>query len=155
MEQRFFEDFVAGERFVSPGKTVTESEILDFAFRFDPQPIHLDTQAAERSPYGGLIASGFHTMVVGFRMLWQTGIFNACSLGSPGMDNLRWLRPVRPGDTLRTVAEVIEVRPSESKPDRGVCRVKYTVTNQNDEPVMTMIAVQILARRPAAADAAK
>ncbi len=148
MSARYFEDFAAGDRFVSPGKTLSEAEMLDFAFRFDPQPIHLDVEAARESPYGGLIASGFHTMVVGFRMLWQTGVFNACSLGSPGIDEVRWLKPVRPGDTLHTEAEVLEARPSSSKPDRGVCRVKYTVVNQTGEAVMTMTAVQILARRP-------
>ena len=151
MKERYFDDFKPGDRFVSAGKTISESEILDFAFRFDPQPIHMDARAAASSPYSGLIASGFHTMVVGFRMLWQTGVFNACSLGSPGMDELRWLRPVRPGDTLHTLAEIVEARRSASKPDRGVCRVLYTVLNQDDEPVMTMVAIQILARRPDAA----
>ena len=148
MNERYFEDFKPGDRFESVGKTLSEAEIIDFAFRFDPQPIHLDVEAAKGSPYGGLIASGFHTMVVGFRMLWQTGVFSACSLGSPGLDEVRWLLPVRPGDTLRTAAEVVETRPSSSKPDRGTCRVKYTILNQRDEPVMTMTAVQIFARRP-------
>lgn len=150
MKELYFEDFSPGDRFVSAGKTISESEILDFAFRFDPQPIHMDARAAAGSPYAGLIASGFHTMVIGFRMLWQTGVFNACSLGSPGMDEVRWLHPVRPGDTLHTVAEIVETRPSSSKPDRGVCRVRYTVYNQNDTPVMSMITIQILARRPGA-----
>ncbi len=151
MGELYLDDFAPGDRFESPGKTLTEAEIVDFAFRFDPQPIHLDVEAAKGSPYGGLIASGFHTMVVGFRMLWQTGVFSACSLGSPGLDEVRWLLPVRPGDTLRTVAEVVEMRPSSSKPDRGICRVKYTIFNQRDEAVMTMTAVQIFARRPGAA----
>ncbi len=154
MGELYLDDFAPGDRFESPGKTFTEAEIVDFAFRYDPQPIHIDVEAAKGSPYGGLIASGFHTMVVGFRMLWQTGVFNACSLGSPGLDEVRWLLPVRPGDTLRTVAEVVETRPSSSKPDRGICRVKYTILNQRDEAVMTMTAVQIFARRPGA-DASK
>ncbi len=152
MGERYFEDFAPGDRFVSPGKTLSEAEILDFAFRYDPQPFHVDVVAAKDSHFGGLIASGFHTMVVGFRMLWQTGVFQACALGSPGIDELRWLKPVRPGDTLHTVAEVLEVRPSSSKPDRGTCRVKYTVFNHNDEAVMTMTAVKFLARRPQAAE---
>lgn len=151
MDARYFDDFSVGDRFESAGKTMSEAEILDFGFRFDPQPIHLDVEAARASPYGGLIASGFHTMVVGFRMLWQTGVFNACSMGSPGMDEVRWLKPVRPGDTLHTVAEVLEARPSASKPDRGICRVRYDILNQAGETVMTMTAVQILARRPAPA----
>ena len=148
MGELYLDDFASGDRFESPGKTFTEAEIVDFAFRYDPQPIHIDVEAAKGSPYGGLIASGFHTMAVGFRMLWQTGVFNACSLGSPGLDEVRWLLPVRPGDTLRTAVEVVETRPSSSKPDRGICRVKYTILNQRDEAVMTMTAVQIFARRP-------
>ncbi len=144
----YLDDFAPGDRFESAGKTFTEAEIVDFAFRYDPQPIHIDVEAAKGSPYGGLIASGFHTMAVGFRMLWQTGVFNACSLGSPGLDEVRWLLPVRPGDTLRTAVEVVETRPSSSKPDRGICRVKYTILNQRDEAVMTMTAVHIFARRP-------
>ena len=154
MTERYLEDFAPGDRFESHGKTMTEAEIIDFAFRYDPQPFHIDTEAARGSPYGGLIASGFHTMVVGFRMIWQTGVFNACGMGSPGFDEIRWLKPVRPGDTLRTAAEVLEVRPSASKPDRGICRLKYTILNQNDETVMTMLAVQFVARRPVAAAAA-
>jgi len=149
MNPRYFDDFSPGDRFVSAGKTMTEGEIVAFAFTYDPQPIHLDREAAEASPYGGLIASGFQTMAVGFRLAWQTNLFSACSLGSPGLDEVRWLKPVRPGDTLRTVIEIVELRPSASKPDRGVARIRYSVIDQIDEAVMTMIAVQILARRPA------
>ena len=153
MTDLYLEDFNPGDRFESRGRTVPEAEIIDFALRYDPQPIHIDAEAAKHSPYGGLIASGFHTMAVAFRLAWDTGIFSACSLGSPGIDELRWLKPVRPGDTLRTVIEIVDARPSASKPDRGVCRIKYDVFNQNDEQVMTMTAVQILARRPQAAAA--
>ena len=148
MSARYFDDFAVGDRFVSDGKTLSEAEILDFGFRYDPQPIHMDAVVAEASQYGGLIASGFQTLVIGFRMMWQTNLFNACSMGSPGMDEVRWLKPVRPGDTLRTACEVLEARPSASKPDRGIARIKYTISNQADEAVMTMIAIQILARRP-------
>ncbi len=153
MTDLYLEDFKPGDRFESRGRTVSEAEIIDFALRYDPQPIHIDAEAAKHSPYGGLIASGFHTMAVAFRLAWDTGVFSACSLGSPGIDELRWLKPVRPGDTLRTVIEIVDARPSASKPDRGVCRIKYDVFNQNDEQVMTMTAVQILARRPQAAAA--
>ncbi len=153
MTDLYLEDFKPGDRFESRGRTVSEAEIIDFALRYDPQPIHIDAEAAKHSPYGGLIASGFHTMAVAFRLAWDTGVFSACSLGSPGIDELRWLKPVRPGDTLHTVIEIVDARPSASKPDRGVCRIKYDVFNQNDEQVMTMTAVQILARRPQAAAA--
>ena len=148
MTDLYFEDFTPGVRFESRGKTITESEIIDFAFRYDPQPFHLDVNAARDSTFGGLIASGFLTIVVAFRMMWDTGVFRACSLGSPGFDELRWIRPVRPGDTLRTTIVVIDARPSSSKPDRGTCRIKYTVLNQDDEAVMSMVTMQILARRP-------
>ena len=148
MSDLYFEDFKPGDRFESAGKTLSESEILEFAFRYDPQPNHLDVGAANDGAFGGLIASGFQTLVVAFRMLWQTGVFAAASLGSPGADELRWLKPVRPGDTLRAVIEVVETRPSNSKPDRGICRVKWQVYNQHDDVVMTMTTIQILARRP-------
>ena len=153
MTDLYLEDFKPGDRFESRGRTVSEAEIIDFALRYDPQPIHIDAEAAKRSPYGGLIASGFHTMGMAFRLAWDTGVLSACSLGSPGIDEVRWLKPVRPGDTLRTVVEIVDARPSASKPDRGVCRIRYDVFNQNDEQVMTMTAVQIVARRPRAAAA--
>ena len=153
MTDLYLEDFKPGDRFESRGRTVSEAEIIDFALRYDPQPIHIDAEAAKRSPYGGLIASGFHTMGMAFRLAWDTGVLSACGLGSPGFDEVRWLKPVRPGDTLRTVVEIVDARPSASKPDRGVCRFRYDVFNQNDEQVMTMTAVQIVARRPRAAAA--
>lgn len=147
--ERYFDDFEVGERFESRGVTVSESQILDFALTYDPQPIHLDKGAAEASPFGGLIASGFQTLALGFRMFYQEKVINACSLGSPGMSELRWLLPVRPGDTLRTVVEIKGKRPSRSKPDRGTVDMAFSVLNQNDETVMTFQSVSILARRPA------
>jgi acyl dehydratase len=148
MTDRYFDDFEVGERFVSRGVTLSESQILDFAFAYDPQPFHLDLQAAEASPYGGLIASGFHTLVLAFRMFYQEKVINACCLGSPGMSELRWLAPVRPGDTLRSEAEVADKRPSRSKPDRGSVEMAFSVRNQRDEVVMTFRTTIMLARRP-------
>ena len=149
MGTRYFEDFRIGERFVSRGITLSEAQILDFALTYDPQPFHLDARAAADWPYGGLIASGFQTLALGFRMFYQENLIAACSLGSPGMDELRWLRPVRPGDTLRTVAEVVGTRASESKPDRGVLRMSYTVNNQDEVSVLSFVCTHILRRRPA------
>jgi len=151
MTARYFDDFQAGERFVSAGATISEAAILDFALAYDPQPFHLDTMAAAKGPYGGLIASGFQTLALTFRMFYQANIVNACSMGSPGFDELRWLLPVRPGDTLTAEAEVLEVRPSGSKPDRGVVRMGFATKNQHGDTVMTFLATMILARRPAAA----
>src|SRR3546814_21130771 len=110
---------------------------------YDPQPFHLDKEAAAEGPFNGLIASGFQTLAVAFRIFYQANVINACSMGSPGPDELRWLRPVRPGDTLKVTATVREKRPSKSKPDRGTLIMDYAVTNQKDEPVMTFTAIQI------------
>lgn len=148
MAERYFDDFEIGECFVSRGVTLSEAQILDFALRYDPQPFHLDSHAAAQTPYGGLIASGFQTLALGFRMFFHENVITACSLGSPGMDELRWLAPVRPGDTLHTEAEVKDKRPSRSRADRGTLRMAYTVKNHHKQPVMTFICTHILARRP-------
>lgn len=147
MTARYFDDFRVGDRFVSERATLTESDIIGFAREFDPQPFHVDTKAAEESPYGGLIASGFHTLSFGFRLFIDTGTIAACSMGSPGMEQIRWLLPVRPGDTLRTEAQVAELRPSGSKPDRGVLLMDYEIKNQREEAVLTARAVHLLRRR--------
>jgi acyl dehydratase len=143
----YFEDFHPADEFRTTGVTLTEAAIVDFALAFDPQPIHLDVEAARGSMFQGLIASGFHTMALSFRLFIQTGALAASSLGSPGIDEVRWLRPVRPGDTLRVVATVLETRPSTSRPDRGIVKMKFTTLNQRDEPVLTMIGNQLLRRR--------
>lgn len=145
----YFEDFTVGREFRTDGATVTESQILDFALAFDPQPFHMDLEAAKQSMFGGLIASGFHSMALSFRLFAQTRALAACSLGSPGVDELRWLKPVRPGDTLRATVQVVEQRPSGSKPDRGIIRLHWTALNQRSEPVLTMTSMQLVKRRPA------
>ncbi|MCB1912246.1 MAG: MaoC family dehydratase [Zoogloeaceae bacterium] len=148
-QNHWFEDFSVGARFVSQGCTVTESAIIDFAFRYDPQPFHLDAGAAARSPYGGLIASGFQTIALCFRLFIQSGIIIESSIGSPGLDELRWLAPVRPEDTLHTEVEVLELKPSRSKPDRGIVRMRYEAINQRGEKVLSFIANHLLLKRPA------
>jgi acyl dehydratase len=147
MTPLYFEDFTPGRRFATPGLTVTEAAIIDFAERFDRQPFHLDVEAAKATPFGGLIASGIHTIAITFGLFLQTGATAACSLGSPGLDEVRWLRPVRPGDTLRVEAEVVAARPSASRADRGSITMAYTTRNQRDEAVMTMRGHQLLRRR--------
>ena len=144
--QKFLDDFNPGERFKSPGVTVSESEIIDFALKYDPQPFHLDANAASASLYGGLIASGFQTLALCFRMFIQDGMLRDSSMGSPGIDELRWLAPVRPGDTLHTEAEVLEVRPSKSKPDRGILRMRYSAVNQHGEATLSMTIMHLLRR---------
>lgn len=144
--RRYFDDFRPGERFVSKGVTFTEADIVSFALCYDPQPFHIDSVAAAESPYGGLIASGFHTLVQTFRMVLQEGIIADCSMGSPGMDELRWLAPVRPGDTLHMEFEVVEAKPSSSKPDRGTVNMAYRAINQRGEAVMTFRIIHLLKR---------
>lgn len=148
MAELYFEDFTAGENFVSASATLSEAEITAFARDYDPQPFHLDPEAARESPFGGLIASGFQTMALAFRLFYQEGHIAACSMGSPGMDKIRWHRPVRPGDALRNEVEVRELRPSETKPDRGYGTLAHTVLNQDDEIVMTFTCTLIMRRRP-------
>ena len=149
MATLFLDDLSEGQRFTTPGLTLTEAEIIDFAWRYDPQPFHLDTRAAAASPYGGLIASGFQSLAICFRLFIQTGIFSQSSIGSPGLDELRWLAPVRPGDTLHSEIEVLEVKPSNSKPDRGIARLKYQAINQRGEAVLSFIVIHLLRRKPA------
>lgn len=144
----YFEDFTPGREFRTEGITVTEGQIIDFAMTFDPQPFHLNVEAAKTSIYEGLIASGFQTMALTFRLFVQTRALAACSLGSPGVDEVRWLRPVRPGDTLKATVQVLEQRPSTSKPDRGIVRLHWTTVNHRGEPVLTMTSLQLVRRRP-------
>jgi acyl dehydratase len=143
---RCLDDFKVGETFVSPGITVTESEIIEFALKYDPQSFHMDVNAASESLYGGLIASGFQTMALCFRLFIQNGMLADSSMGSPGIDDLRFLAPVRPGDTLHTENEVIEVKPSRSKQDRGILRLKYMAINQHGDAVLSFIINHLLKR---------
>ncbi len=147
MSTRYLDDLTVGDIFRTNGVTLTEAEIIDFAWRYDPQPFHLDVSAAEQSPYGGLIASGFQSLAICFRLFIQSGIFMESSLGGPGIDELRWHAPVRPNDTLYCEVEVLEVRPSSSKPDRGIARLRYQARNQRQETVMSFIVIHLLRRR--------
>lgn len=145
---RYFEDFKAGDRFESASLTISERLILEYARFYDPQVFHTDPEAAKATVYGGLIASGLQTIGIAFKLFFETGVLSACSLGSPGLDEIRWKAPVRPGDTLRVVAEILEARPSSSKPDRGLVRILYTMLNQRGETVTTLIGNQLCRRRP-------
>ena len=148
MHTFFLDSLSPTQHFTTPGVTLTEAEIIDFAWRYDPQPFHLDVNAAAESPYGGLIASGFQTLALCFRLFIQSGVFAESSIGSPGIDELRWLAPVRPGDTLHGEIEVLEVKPSSSKPDRGIARLLYVAVNQHGETVLSFIVMHMLKRRP-------
>lgn len=144
---RTFEELRVGERVDLGSVTVTEEEILAFAEEFDPQPFHVDPVAAADSLYGGLIASGWHTGSLFMRLL-ATGFLNHTpSLGSPGIEELRWPAPVRPGDTLHGALEVLETRRSRSKPQLGVLRSRGTLTNANGTVVLSLVATNFLGRR--------
>ena len=148
MSSHWFEEFEVGQRFVSQGVTFTEASIIDFATRYDPQRFHIDKEAAARTHFGGIIASGFQTLALSFRMFFELGVIRESGIGAPGIEELHWTAPVRPGDTLYTEAEVIELRPSRSKADRGIVRLRYTARNHRGETVMTLVVPQIVARRP-------
>lgn len=144
---RFLDDFAVGEKFTTAAIEITEAMILAFARDYDPQPFHIDPVAAKESIYGGLIASGFQTLALGFRLVLDTGVYAGSSLGSPGFDELRWLKPVRVGDRLHVEAEVIAITPSRSKPDRGIIRIAYRYLDQQSEPVLTCAMMHLLRRR--------
>ncbi len=146
---RWFDDFRIGQRFETDGYTFTESSIIDFALQYDPQYFHLDRERAAGSIYGGLVASGFHTLSVVFRLLVQARVFGSGNLGGKGMDELRWRRAVRPGDTLRVACQVVELLPS-SRPDRGNMRMSFRARNQHVETALTGILLPVIQRRPAA-----
>lgn len=148
MHTRWFNEFHVGDRFETRGITLTDSQIVDFALTYDPQHMHVDATAAEAGPFGGLIASGFQTLALSFRLFYDLGLVVDSNIVGPGMDEVRWTAPVKPGDTIRTAVEVIEARESRSKPDRGTVRFQFTVLNQRDETVMTYLAITIIRKRP-------
>jgi acyl dehydratase len=147
MTDRYFEDYEPGSTQEFGSIKVTEPEILEFATRYDPQPFHVDPVAAAKSHFGGLIASGWHTASLMMRLLADNYLSPVSSLGSPGIDELRWPQPVRPGDELRLRVHVLEARPSKSKPDRGLVRTRVELLNQDDEVVFSALAVNFVLRR--------
>jgi acyl dehydratase len=143
-----WEDFPVGRvRELGPTPPITAEEIVDFASKFDPQPFHTDEGAARQSSFGGLVASGWHTCGMAMRLYVDAVLHRASSLGSPGIDKLRWLKPVRPGDVLRLRVEVVEARPSESKPFLGLVRSRWQMTNQASEVVLEMEGWGMFRRR--------
>jgi acyl dehydratase len=146
-EERWFEDYPPGAVFTSRETLVGEAEILDFARRYDPQPMHTDPMAARDGRFGGLIASGWHTAALTMSLVVESFLSKRASLASPGIDELRWLRPVRPGDRLHIRVTVVEARRSRSNPMQGIVRSFVEVINQEGEAVMTMRPVNLLACR--------
>ena len=148
-EERYFEDYIAGSVHELGSIMVEEAEVIEFGQRFDPQPYHIDPEAAKESIYGGLIASGWHTASLMMRLFATQYLAPVSSLGSPGIDELRWLKPVRPGDELLVRVTITETRRSQSKPDRGIIRSFLEVLNQKDEVVMSMKGVNFMLCREA------
>lgn len=141
---RYFEDYVVGAAHEFGSIAVEEAEVISFARRFDPQPFHTDPEAAKESIFGGLIASGWHTASLMMRLVVEHYLASPSSIGSPGVDELRWLRPVRPGDTLSIRATILETTRSRSKPDRGLVRTLIEVLNQDREVVMNLKAMNLM-----------
>lgn len=147
---RYFEHYVPGSTYEFGHVGVSEEEIVEFARRWDPQTIHDDPELAAVGPFGGLIASGVQTLALTMRMYVDHYVSHVASLASPGIDELRWPRPVRPGDTLRLRVAVQAARVSRTKPDRGLVHTAVTTLNQDDDPVMTFTAMNLFGRRPEA-----
>ena len=147
--QRCFEDFEVGEVFSFGDTLVTEAEIIEFARRYDPQTFHTDPDAARHSSFGGLVASGWMTGSLMMRMMCDHFIAPASAMGSPGLDTLRWLEPVRPGDRLSVRVTILATRASRSKPDRGVLQLRQEALNQHGRVVMQADSLALMRRRPA------
>ncbi len=146
---QYLEDMKVGTKASFGRYEVTREEVLEFAGKYDPQPFHLDDEAAAKTHFGRISASGWHTCAMTMAMLVENLTKNKqAGLGSPGLDELRWLKPVYPGDTLRVESEITEVTPSRSRPEMGSTKARVTVFNQHDEPVMRLLSIGLVARRP-------
>lgn len=146
----YWEDFPVGAERNFGQMSVTREAVIEFARQFDPQPFHVDEAAARDSLFGELCASGWHTCAMTMRMMCDAYLLDAASVGSPGVDNLRWLKPVFPGDVLHVRFEVLEARPMASRPSVGLVRSRWDVRNQRDESVLTMEGWGMFRRRPGA-----
>ncbi len=145
---RYFEDLTVGEVSEGGEYLVTEEEIVSFAQQYDPQAFHLDKKAAEASPFGGLVASGWHTAAIGMRLSLGLQIEEGAFVGSPGVDELRWLAPVRPQDVLSARLELLDLRPSQSKPQIGSAFFQLSLKNQEGVEVMRAKTIGLIRRRP-------
>jgi acyl dehydratase len=146
-EERFFEDYIEGSVYEFGSVKVEETEVIEFGLRYDPQPFHMNPEVARATKFGGIIASGWHTAGMAMRLLVENYLPRGSALGSPGVDQLRWHKPVRPGDTLSVRVTIVETKPSKSKPDRGLLRSFVEVINQRDEVVTSWRGMMVLLRR--------
>jgi acyl dehydratase len=148
-DTQYFEDFAVGDRFRSPPVGFSEAGIVEFAKCYDPQPFHTDPEAAKATPFGGLIASGFQVLGEMFSAMVRAGFLRGGGIGAPGLDEVRWHKPVRPGDTLTMEATVVLTKPSSTRADRGYATLAFAAQNQRGETVMSYRCVEILKRRGA------
>ena len=146
MAARYFEDLGSGECFISDSFAVTEKQLAEFAYKFDPQMFHLDTKSAERSIFKGLVASGWHTAAITMRLLVESGLPIAGGIIGAGAE-LSWPNPTRPGDVLQVESEVLELRPSRSRPDRGIATVRSETRNQRGDTVQVLVAKLVVPRK--------
>jgi acyl dehydratase len=143
----FFEDFEVGQVIETGTRTLDQEEIIEFGKKYAPVPYHTDPEAAKESSFGGLVAAGYQTAAVTFGLFAQTGALADSGMGSPGVDSLRWKRPVKAGDTLRVLANVLELSPAEKEGGRDAVRIRYDTLNQQDEIVMTLTSLHFVRRR--------
>jgi acyl dehydratase len=147
---RYFEDFAVGDVYELGSRALSQDEIVAFARDYDPQPFHIDPVAAKRSAFGTLIASGWQTVGVFMSLLVRGLVNDTASMGSPGIEEIKWLKPVKPGDRLSARIRILEATPSKSRPDRGILKTQGELTNQDGELVMTIRAINFFGRRPGA-----
>ena len=143
----YYEDLEIGQKIKLGSINISKKEIISFAKKFDPQPFHTNEIKAKESIFGGLCASGWHTCSLFMRILYDGFLINSAALGSPGMDAIRWLKPLRPGDTITGIGEVIKKRPSKSRPEIGSLIINYEVFNKNNELIMTLIGISIFKKK--------
>jgi len=146
MRSPHFDDLKVGDTFKTPGVTITDEAIIDFSLKYDPQYFHMDREAAQKSIFGGLVASGFQLLALSFRLVFDSGLL-VNNLGGNAADEVRWVKTVKAMETISVIAEVIELKPLASKPDRGMVKFKYIVVNQDGEQVTTYILTQFFKRK--------
>ena len=150
MTDWYLDDFAPGHTYRSPTHVVSDEEALDFARRYDPQSFHLDPVAARASVFGGLVLGGFQTAALAWALVHRTGMFDRCAMAGIGLDEVRWHKPVQPGDRLRCDFTLLDARPSKSRPEGGVARFRYEMRNQREDVVLSLVMIQLLRRRATA-----
>lgn len=153
MTTRYFEEFSVGDTFESAWSALEEDEIVTFAERYDPQPMHVDRDWAKQGPHGTVIASGFQTVAVTFRLFWDLGVFKGSNIIGIGLDEIRWNKPVKAGQQFRARVEVLDTRESRSKTDRGLLRIRLALVDEDDEELLSYEDLSLVRKKPVAESA--